>query len=78
MYDIRNVSRSLAVMESKLSTFRSLRFTPDGEYLVGAEDVDFVHIYSTKDNFQKAQVIDFFGILLFIIIMIFYFYFIFF
>ncbi|CDP14624.1 unnamed protein product [Coffea canephora] len=61
VWDVRDLSKSLAVLKGNMGAVRSLRFSSDGQFLVVAEPADFVHVYDTKANYSKQQEIDFFG-----------------
>ncbi|KAJ3286793.1 hypothetical protein HK104_008880, partial [Borealophlyctis nickersoniae] len=73
VYDTRNMSRTLAVLGSRLGAVRSLRFSDCGRWLCAAEPADFVHLYDvgfaggggfatgSGDWTFRSQVIDFFG-----------------
>lgn len=61
VWDVRNLSTSVAVLKGNLGAARSVRFSSDGQFMVVAEPADFVHIYSTKSDFTRKQEIDFFG-----------------
>ncbi|KAL5711707.1 hypothetical protein ACHQM5_013962 [Ranunculus cassubicifolius] len=61
MWDLRNLSAPSAVLKGNLGAVRSIHFSGDGQYMAVAEPADFVHIYSTKENYTKRQEIDFFG-----------------
>ncbi|XP_010536789.1 PREDICTED: uncharacterized WD repeat-containing protein C2A9.03 [Tarenaya hassleriana] len=61
IWDIRNLSGSVAVLKGNLGAIRSIRYTSDGRYMAMAEPADFVHIYDTKTGYAKEQEIDFFG-----------------
>ncbi|CAH9108822.1 unnamed protein product [Cuscuta europaea] len=61
VWDVRNLKLPVAVLKGNIGSVRSLRFSSDGEFLVVAEPADFVHIYSTKVNYEKRQEIDIFG-----------------
>ncbi|PON34397.1 WD repeat containing protein [Trema orientale] len=61
IWDIRNLSRSVAVLSGNLAAIRSIRFTSDGSYMATAEAADFVHVYDVKSGYEKEQEIDFFG-----------------
>ncbi|KAI5653234.1 hypothetical protein M9H77_30421 [Catharanthus roseus] len=61
VWDIRNLSVSIAVLKGNLGAVRSIHFSSDGQFLVAAEPADFVHIYNAKGNFKIQQEIDFFG-----------------
>ncbi|CAN6450549.1 unnamed protein product [Victoria cruziana] len=61
VWDLRNLSKSVAVLRGNLGAIRSIRFTSDGQFLAMAEPADFVHIFDTKNNYDKEQEIDFFG-----------------
>ncbi|XP_031478487.1 uncharacterized WD repeat-containing protein C2A9.03-like [Nymphaea colorata] len=61
VWDMRNLSKSVAVLRGNLGAIRSIRFTSDGQFLAMAEPADFVHIFDTKNNYDKEQEIDFFG-----------------
>lgn len=61
VWDVRKLSESVAVLKGNLGATRSIRFSSDGNFMVAAELADFVHVYSTKANYEKRQEIDFFG-----------------
>uniref|UniRef100_M4D1T2 Uncharacterized protein n=1 Tax=Brassica campestris TaxID=3711 RepID=M4D1T2_BRACM len=61
VWDVRNLSKSVAVLKGNLGAIRSIKFTSDGQYMAMAEAADFVHIYNTKTGYMKEQEIDFFG-----------------
>lgn len=61
VWDVRKLSESVAVLKGNLGATRSIRFSSDGNFMVAAEPADFVHVYSTKANYEKRQEIDFFG-----------------
>ncbi|CAL4939699.1 unnamed protein product [Urochloa decumbens] len=45
LWDVRNLSESLAVLPGRIGAVRGLRFSPDGRFLAAAEAADFVHVY---------------------------------
>ncbi|KAE9599150.1 hypothetical protein Lal_00043852 [Lupinus albus] len=61
VWDVRNLSQSVAVLKGNLGAIRSIRFTSDGQFMAMAEPADFVHVYDAKRGFEKEQEIDFFG-----------------
>ncbi|KDP20228.1 hypothetical protein JCGZ_09860 [Jatropha curcas] len=61
LWDIRNTSKSLAVLKGNMGAIRALRFTSDGQFLAMAEPADFVHIFDTESGYVKCQEIDLFG-----------------
>ncbi|KAF7842849.1 putative WD repeat-containing protein C2A9.03-like [Senna tora] len=61
VWDVRNMSKSVAVLKGNLGAIRSIRFTSDGQFMAMAEPADFVHVYDAKQGFEKEQEIDFFG-----------------
>ncbi|KAK7410543.1 hypothetical protein VNO78_01393 [Psophocarpus tetragonolobus] len=61
LWDIRNLSQSMAVLKGKMGAIRALRFTSDGRFLAMAEPADFVHIFDTHSGYVKGQEIDLFG-----------------
>ncbi|CAO2822410.1 unnamed protein product [Amaranthus hypochondriacus] len=61
VWDVRKLSESVAVLKGNLGATRSIRFSSDGKFMVAAEPADFVHVYSTQENYEKRQEIDFFG-----------------
>ncbi|KAK4755119.1 hypothetical protein SAY87_008876 [Trapa incisa] len=61
VWDIRNLSKSLAVLKGNIGAIRSLRFSSDGRFMAMAEPADFVHVYDVKDGFEEEQEVDFFG-----------------
>ncbi|CAN6559147.1 unnamed protein product [Malus baccata var. baccata] len=61
IWDVRNLSKSVAVLKGNLGAIRSIRYTSDGQYMMMAEPADFVHVYDVKSGYEKEQEIDFFG-----------------
>lgn len=61
VWDIRNLSKSLAVLRGNLGAVRSIRFTSDGRFMAMAEPADFVHIFDVGSGYQVQQELDFFG-----------------
>eukprot|EP00250_Pteridium_aquilinum_P014631 c22105_g1_i1 orf=177-1520(+) len=61
LWDIRNLSSSLAALKGRIGAIRSLRFSSDGRFLAMAEPADFVHVFDVYQDFQKSQEIDIFG-----------------
>lgn len=61
LWDIRNLSKSLAVLKGNMGAIRALRFTSDGRFLAMAEPADFVHVFDTESGYVKCQEIDIFG-----------------
>ncbi|PRQ34952.1 putative microtubule-severing ATPase transcription factor WD40-like family [Rosa chinensis] len=59
--DVRNLSKSVAVLKGNLGAIQSIRYTSDGQYMMAAEPADFVHVYDVKSGYEKEQEIDFFG-----------------
>lgn len=61
LWDIRNLSGSLAVLKGNMGAIRALKFTSDGQFLAMAEPADFVHLFDTQSGYVKCQEIDLFG-----------------
>ncbi|AAF79507.1 F20N2.10 [Arabidopsis thaliana] len=61
VWDIRNLSKSVAVLRGNLGAIRSIRYTSDGKYMAMAEPADFVHVYDVSNGYETEQEIDFFG-----------------
>jgi WD40 repeat protein len=61
LWDIRNLSESVAVVKGRMGAIRCIRFTSDGRFMAMAEATDFVHIYETRFNYEVEQEIDMFG-----------------
>jgi len=61
IWDMRNLSKSVAVLKGNLAAIRSIKYTSDGQYMATAEAADFVHIYDVKSGYEMEQEIDFFG-----------------
>lgn len=61
VWDLRNLSSSVAVLKGNLGAVRSIRYSSNGEFMAVAEPADFVHIYSTKADYKTRQELDFFG-----------------
>lgn len=61
IWDVRNLSASVAVLKGNLGAIRSIRYTSDGRFMAMAEPADFVHVFDVNSGYQKEQEIDFFG-----------------
>ncbi|XP_072974142.1 uncharacterized WD repeat-containing protein C2A9.03-like isoform X2 [Typha angustifolia] len=61
LWDVRNLSESLAVLKGRMGAIRGLKFSSDGRFLAMAEPADFVHIYDCRADYLCAQEIDLFG-----------------
>ncbi|XP_068636760.1 uncharacterized WD repeat-containing protein C2A9.03-like isoform X2 [Aristolochia californica] len=61
LWDVRNLSTSLAVIKGRMGAIRAIKFTADGQFMAMAEPADFVHIFNTNSDYCKAQEIDLFG-----------------
>uniref|UniRef100_A0A0D9VUP1 Uncharacterized protein n=1 Tax=Leersia perrieri TaxID=77586 RepID=A0A0D9VUP1_9ORYZ len=61
LWDVRNTSRAVAVLEARIGAVRGLRYSPDGRFLAAAEPADFVHVYDASAGYAAAQEIDLFG-----------------
>ncbi|XXG80221.1 hypothetical protein AAC387_Pa09g1143 [Persea americana] len=61
IWDTRNLSKSVAVLKGNIGAIRSIRFTSDGQFMAMAEPADFVHVFDTRNGYDKEQEIDFFG-----------------
>ncbi|KAG0467981.1 hypothetical protein HPP92_017309 [Vanilla planifolia] len=61
LWDVRNLSSSIAAFRGNLGAIRSIRFTSDGQFMAMAEPADFVHIFDVGSGYNKRQELDFFG-----------------
>ncbi|KAL0392332.1 UNVERIFIED_CONTAM: putative WD repeat-containing protein C2A9.03 [Sesamum radiatum] len=61
LWDVRNLSESIAVLKGRMGAIRAIKFTSDGRYMAMAEPADFVHIFDTQSDYLKGQEIDLFG-----------------
>ncbi|CAL9043736.1 uncharacterized WD repeat-containing protein C2A9.03-like isoform X1 [Musa acuminata AAA Group] len=61
VWDIRNLSKSVAALRGNLGAIRSIRFTSDGRFMAMAEPADFVHVFDVGSGYNKQQELDFFG-----------------
>ncbi|KAJ1291968.1 hypothetical protein BS78_02G357200 [Paspalum vaginatum] len=61
LWDVRNLSRSFAVLKGRIGAVRGLKFSSDGRFLAAAEAADFVHVYDAQAGYSKEQEIDMFG-----------------
>ncbi|KAM1331431.1 hypothetical protein EV1_043567 [Malus domestica] len=61
LWDIRNLSESVAVLKGRMGAIRAIKFTSDGRFMAMAEPADFVHILDTHCGYVKEQEIDLFG-----------------
>ncbi|XP_022945249.1 uncharacterized WD repeat-containing protein C2A9.03-like [Cucurbita moschata] len=61
IWDVRNLSKSVAALKGNLGAIRSIRYSSDGQYMAMAEPADFLHVFDVKTGYEKEQEIDFFG-----------------
>uniref|UniRef100_A0A0D9X7Q6 Uncharacterized protein n=1 Tax=Leersia perrieri TaxID=77586 RepID=A0A0D9X7Q6_9ORYZ len=61
LWDIRNLSQSVAVLGGRMGSIRCIKFSSDGRFLATAEPVDFVHIYDSYADYGRSHEIDLFG-----------------
>ncbi|XVE55467.1 hypothetical protein DITRI_Ditri03aG0161000 [Diplodiscus trichospermus] len=61
LWDIRNLSKSLAILKGRMGAIRAVKFTSDGRFLAMAEPADFVHVFDTESGYVNCQEIDIFG-----------------
>ncbi|XP_015691205.1 uncharacterized WD repeat-containing protein C2A9.03 isoform X2 [Oryza brachyantha] len=61
LWDVRNLSRSVAALGGRIGAVRGLRYSPDGRFLAVSEPADFVHVYDASAGYAAAQEIDLFG-----------------
>ncbi|XP_072973855.1 uncharacterized WD repeat-containing protein C2A9.03-like isoform X2 [Typha angustifolia] len=61
LWDVRNLSESLAVLKGRMGAIRGLKFSSDGRFMAMAEPADFVHVYDARADYCSAQEIDLFG-----------------
>ncbi|KAE8656293.1 ethylene-responsive transcription factor RAP2-4-like isoform 1 [Hibiscus syriacus] len=61
LWDIRNLSKSLAILKGRMAAIRGVKFASDGQFLARAEPADFVHVFNTKSGYVNCQEIDIFG-----------------
>ncbi|XP_050375911.1 uncharacterized WD repeat-containing protein C2A9.03 isoform X2 [Argentina anserina] len=61
LWDVRNLSQSLAVLKGNMGAIRAIKFTSDGRFMAMAEPADFVHIIDTQSGYANGQEIDLFG-----------------
>ncbi|KAJ6806856.1 putative WD repeat-containing protein-like [Iris pallida] len=61
VWDVRNLSKSIAVLRGNLGAIRSIRFSSDGRFMAMAEPADFVHIFDVGSGYEQQQELDFFG-----------------
>lgn len=61
LWDIRNLSKSLAVIKGRMGAIRAIKFSSDGRFMAMAEPADFVHILDTESGYVEGQEIDLFG-----------------
>jgi len=61
VWDIRNLSSSVATLKGYIGAVPSLRFSSNGSFLAMEELVDFIHVFDAKRNYDQCQEIDLFG-----------------
>ncbi|KAB1199839.1 putative WD repeat-containing protein C2A9.03 [Morella rubra] len=61
LWDIRNPSKSLAVLKGRMGAVRALKFSSSGRFMAMAEPADFVHIFDAETGYVHGQEIDLFG-----------------
>ncbi|XVF39492.1 hypothetical protein PTKIN_Ptkin01aG0038800 [Pterospermum kingtungense] len=61
LWDIRNLSKSLAILKGRMGAIRAVKFSSDGRFLSIVEPADFVHVFDTESGYVNCQEIDIFG-----------------
>ncbi|XP_066330904.1 uncharacterized WD repeat-containing protein C2A9.03-like isoform X1 [Miscanthus floridulus] len=61
VWDIRNLSKSVAVLGGNIGAIRSIRYTSDGKFMAMTEPADFIHIFDVESGYSRKQELDFFG-----------------
>ncbi|CAL5005511.1 unnamed protein product [Urochloa decumbens] len=61
VWDIRNLSKSVAVLGGNIGAIRSIRYSSDGKFMAMAEPADFIHIFDVESGYSRKQELDFFG-----------------
>lgn len=61
IWDIRNLSKSVATLGGNIGAIRSIRYTSDGKFMAMAEPADFIHIFDVESGYSSKQELDFFG-----------------
>ncbi|CAH9148596.1 unnamed protein product [Cuscuta epithymum] len=61
LWDIRNLSRSFAVLKGRIGAIRTIQFSSDGQFLAIGEPADFVHVFLTDSDYVSCQEIDLFS-----------------
>jgi len=61
IWDIRNLSKSVAVLGGNIGAIRSIRYTSDGKFMAMTEPADFIHIFDVESGYSRKQELDFFG-----------------
>ncbi|KAM5575790.1 hypothetical protein ABKV19_014641 [Rosa sericea] len=56
LWDIRNLSESLAVLKGRMGAIRAIKFTSDGRFMAMAEPADFVYIIDTQSGYAKRLI----------------------
>ncbi|KAK3123778.1 hypothetical protein QOZ80_8AG0635890 [Eleusine coracana subsp. coracana] len=61
IWDIRNLSKSIAVLCGNMGAIRSIRYTSDGKFMAMAETTDFLHIFDVGSGYKREQEVDLIG-----------------
>jgi WD40 repeat protein len=61
VWDIRNLSKSVAVLRGNMAAIRAIRYTSDGKFMAMSESADFLHIFDVESGYTGRQEVDFFG-----------------
>jgi WD40 repeat protein len=61
VWDIRNLSKSVAVLHGNMAAIRCIRYTSDGKFMAMSESTDFLHIFDVASGYTRRQEVEFYG-----------------
>jgi WD40 repeat protein len=61
VWDIWNLSKSVAVLHGNMEAIRCIRYTSDGKFMAMSESADFLHIFDVASGYMRRQEVEFFG-----------------
>jgi WD40 repeat protein len=61
VWDIRNLSKSVAVLHGNMAAMRCIHYTSDGKFMVMSESTDFLHIFDVASGYMRRKEVEFYG-----------------
>lgn len=61
IWDIRNLSKSVATLDTRIRAVQTTRYSSDGKFMAFGDSADFVRVFDVGSGYTNEQEIDFFG-----------------